>query len=85
VQKYSTAFIPPPPFTLKLETTNITLLYGQRAEIIFTATGEKKKIKKITITSELEKKINKTSTDMKLPPSKQICPSSDKHNDSPLL
>jgi len=40
VQNYSTAFIPPPPFTLKLETKNITLLYGQRAEIIFSATGD---------------------------------------------
>ena len=40
VSNFSTSFLPPAPFSLKLETKKITKLYGEKAEIIITADGE---------------------------------------------
>ncbi|MDR0927681.1 MAG: hypothetical protein LBO69_07950 [Ignavibacteria bacterium] len=40
LRNFTQSFIPPAPFTIKLETPEMTLLRGAKAEIIFSATGQ---------------------------------------------
>lgn len=40
VVNFNQSFLPPCPYTLKLETTSLSLLRGEKAEIVFSATGK---------------------------------------------
>jgi flagellar biosynthesis GTPase FlhF len=55
---FSEAFIPPAPFTLKLETTDLTLLRGSRAEILFSSKGQAPDYINIYVKEEGQKNYN---------------------------